>query len=102
MHAHNDPNRDSLACDLMEPVRPAVDRYVFELLGHRTFTKEDVFELLDGQCRLLPPLTHDLAATASECGPSSQAKARMAASSFHTEKVANAIYGTAPNPNPVT
>src|SRR6266516_947362 len=65
LHADR-PNRDSLACDLMEPVRPAVDRYVFELLGHRTFTKEDVFELLDGQCRLLPPLTHDLAATASE------------------------------------
>src|SRR5207302_11022633 len=65
LHADR-PNRDSLACDLMEPVRPAVDRYVCELLGHRTFTKEDVFELLDGQCRLLPPLTHDLAATASE------------------------------------
>src|SRR5438552_15378794 len=64
---HSDrSNRGALACDLMEPVRPAVDRYVFELLGHRTFTKEDVFELLDGQCRLLPPLTHDLAATASE------------------------------------
>jgi len=35
------------------------------LLSRRTFTKEDVFELLDGQCRLLPPLTHDLAVTAA-------------------------------------
>src|SRR5438094_5500149 len=34
LHADR-PNRDSLACDLMEPVRTAVDRYVFELLGHR-------------------------------------------------------------------
>ncbi len=49
-----------------KPVRPAVDRYVLELLGGRTFTKEDVFELLDGRCRLLPPLTHELAATASQ------------------------------------
>ena len=64
LHADR-PNRDSLACDLMEPVRPAVDRYVLELLSRRTFTKEDVFELLDGQCRLLPPLTHDLAVTAA-------------------------------------
>src|SRR5439155_598586 len=63
LHADR-PNRDSLACDLMEPVRPAVDRYVLELLNRRSFTKEDVFELLDGQCRLLPPLTHDLAVTA--------------------------------------
>ncbi len=59
------PNRDSLACDLMEPIRPAVDRYVLELVNRRTFTKEDVFELFDGQCRLLPPLTHELAASAS-------------------------------------
>lgn len=47
LHADR-PNRDSLACDLMEPVRPAVDRLVLELLSRRTFTKEDVFELLDG------------------------------------------------------
>lgn len=63
LHADR-PNRDSLACDLMEPIRPAVDRYVLELLGRHVFTKEDVFELLDGQCRLLPPLTRELAATA--------------------------------------
>ncbi len=65
LHADR-PNRDSLACDLMEPVRPAVDRYVLELLAARTFTKDDVFELLDGQCKLLPPLTHELATTASQ------------------------------------
>src|SRR5207248_3903185 len=64
---HTDrPNRDSLACDLMEPVRPAVDQYALEVLNRRIFTKEDVFELLDGQCRLLPPLTRELAATASQ------------------------------------
>ena len=65
LHADR-PNRDSLACDLMEPVRPAVDRYVLELLSERTFSKGDVFELLDGKCRLLPPLTHELATTGSQ------------------------------------
>src|SRR5207248_11175504 len=64
LHADR-PNRDSLACDLMEPVRPAVDRFVLQLLQERTFTKEDVFERLDGHCRLLPPLTVELAATAA-------------------------------------
>lgn len=62
---HTDrPNRDSLACDLMEPVRPVVDRYVLDLLRTRTFTIDDVFELLTGQCRLLPSLTKELAETA--------------------------------------
>ncbi len=65
LHADR-PNRDSLACDLMEPVRPAVDRLVLDLLSRRTFTKEDVFELLDGQCRLLPPLTLELTVTAAQ------------------------------------
>src|SRR5439155_10279808 len=64
LHADR-PHRDSLACDLMEPVRPAVDHFVLQLLQERTFAKEDVFERLDGHCRLLPPLTVDLAATAS-------------------------------------
>ena len=57
--------RASLACDLMEPVRPAVDAFALSLFRERQFTKDDVFELKDGHCRLLPPLTHELAATAS-------------------------------------
>ena len=57
--------RASLACDLMEPVRPAVDAFALSLFRERQFTKDDVFERRDGHCRLLPPLTHELAVTAS-------------------------------------
>lgn len=56
--------RPSLACDLMEPARPAVDAFALSLFQERVFTTDDVFELPDGQCRLLPPLTHELSATA--------------------------------------
>lgn len=56
-------NRDSLACDLMEPVRPRVDAFVLDLLASREFRKEDFFELGNGQCRLLPPVTGDLIQT---------------------------------------
>jgi hypothetical protein len=56
--------RDSLACDLMEAVRPAVDGYVLDLLQARTFALRDFFETRQGGCRLLPPLTHLLAETA--------------------------------------
>ena len=56
--------RDSLALDLMEPVRPLVDAYVVDLLRSHTFTRAEVFETLDGQCRLMPPLSRMLTATA--------------------------------------
>lgn len=56
--------RLSLACDLMEPVRPVVDAFALSLFREREFTKEDVFERGDGHCRLLPPLARELAATA--------------------------------------
>jgi hypothetical protein len=56
-------NRDSLACDLIEPARPRVDAYVRDLFLRREFRKEDFFELPDGQCRLMPPLTDELIRT---------------------------------------
>jgi hypothetical protein len=33
----------------MEPVRPAVDPFLLDFLDRHTFTKADVYELLDGQ-----------------------------------------------------
>jgi hypothetical protein len=60
--------RDSLACDLMEPVRPLVEGNVLDSLARREFRKTDFFECADGQCRLLPPLTHELIATAPTWG----------------------------------
>lgn len=59
---HSDAkNRASLALDLMEPVRPAVERYVLDLLCTRTFQRKDFTESPDGHVRLLPPLTLELA-----------------------------------------
>jgi CRISPR-associated endonuclease Cas1 len=61
---HNDKKgRDSLALDLIEPVRPAVDAYVLELASDHLFRADDFTEQDDGHCRILPPLTHHLAAT---------------------------------------
>jgi hypothetical protein len=57
------PSRDSLALDLMEAVRPKVDAYVLELLRQRTFSKGDFFETRRGVCRILSPLTRELAQT---------------------------------------
>jgi CRISPR-associated endonuclease Cas1 len=56
--------RDSLALDLMEPVRPHVDSYLLDLLLHRTFKATDFYESPRGICRVLPPVTKLLAGTA--------------------------------------
>jgi CRISPR-associated endonuclease Cas1 len=62
------PTRPSLACDLMEPLRPVVDAFVHRLLRERVFLKSDFFERRNGNCRLLPSLTEPLSATAPEWG----------------------------------
>jgi CRISPR-associated endonuclease Cas1 len=56
-------SRQSLALDLMEPVRPEVDAFVLDLVERRTFRKAEFTETADGHCRLRAPLTHDLAET---------------------------------------
>jgi CRISPR-associated endonuclease Cas1 len=52
--------RQSMALDLMEPVRPAVEEFVLKLVASRQFRKADFVELADGTCRLKAPLTHEL------------------------------------------
>ena len=55
--------RDSLALDVMEAVRPEVDAFVLELIERRTFRRTDFFETRQGVCRILAPLTVELAGT---------------------------------------
>jgi CRISPR-associated endonuclease Cas1 len=56
-------NRDSFALDAMEPVRPAVDAFVLDLLEERVLISRNFVELPNGVCRVRAPLTHDLALT---------------------------------------
>ena len=56
------PGRDSLALDVLEAVRPAVDRFVLGLVAERSFRKRDFTEREDGHVRVMPPLTDELAA----------------------------------------
>ena len=56
--------RDSLACDLMEPVRPQVDAYLLEWLRREALRKEWFFEQRDGNCRLMGTFAARLAETA--------------------------------------
>ena len=54
-------NRDSMALDLLEAIRPDVDRTVLDLLATRHLRRNDFRETRTGGCQLLAPLTHQLA-----------------------------------------
>jgi hypothetical protein len=63
---HKDaPNRDSLACDLMEPVRPLVDAYVFDWMNRGPLRREWFFEQANGNCRLMGSFAAQLSETAA-------------------------------------
>ena len=58
-------NRDSFACDLMEPLRANVDEYVLGWIGRQPLKRNWFFEERNGNCRLMADLTSLLAETAS-------------------------------------
>jgi hypothetical protein len=68
LHA-DQPNRDSLADDLMEPVRPLVDRFVVRMLAARRFAKADFHETRQGVCRITPRLAREVAEAAQALRP---------------------------------
>jgi CRISPR-associated endonuclease Cas1 len=63
LHADG-PVRDSLACDLMEPVRPKLDAYVLDWILHERFRRDWFFEQRDGNCRLMASFVVRLTETA--------------------------------------
>jgi CRISPR-associated endonuclease Cas1 len=59
------PARDSLACDVMEPVRSAVDSYLLDWITRQPLKREWFFEQRDGNCRLMSPFAVRLSETAA-------------------------------------
>lgn len=63
---HDTQTRDSLAVDLIEAIRPDIDAYLLRLTETQIFTAGDFHETENGHCRLLPPLTHQLATSLTQ------------------------------------
>ena len=55
--------RDSLACDLMEPIRPKVDAFLLDWLRRAPLQRKWFFEQSDGNCRLTAEFTAQLSET---------------------------------------
>ncbi len=62
------PNRDSLACDLMEAIRPAVDAWLLDWIMREPFRRSWFFETATGNCRLMGPFAAKLSETAPTWG----------------------------------
>ena len=61
---HNDTRtRDSLACDLMEPIRPQVDAFLFDWLRRAPLQRKWFFEQSNGNCRLTAEFAVELSET---------------------------------------
>jgi len=56
MHSRATRDRHSFVFDLMEPLRPVVDRAVLKLINEETFSGADFILQQDGVCRLGPEL----------------------------------------------
>jgi CRISPR-associated endonuclease Cas1 len=69
LHVDTDA-RDSLACDLMEPIRPEVDAYLLNWINRGALRREWFFEESDGNCRLMGSFTVRLSETAPTWGRS--------------------------------
>jgi CRISPR-associated endonuclease Cas1 len=57
------PNRDSLACDLMEVIRPSVDAFVLNWIQSEPLRKSDFWEDRNGNCRIASSLVIKLCET---------------------------------------
>lgn len=80
MHA-DQRARDSMALDILEPVRPEVDRFVLQLVSGTTFGKRSFFETQRGVLRVGAALARELADSLplwrARAGPVAEAAARI-------------------------
>jgi hypothetical protein len=58
------PARDSLACDLMEPIRAQIEAYLLDWVTRQPLRREWFFEERDGNCRLMGSFAARLSETA--------------------------------------
>lgn len=56
-------NRDSLALDVLEPIRPQIEAWLLNWIGSEPFRRSDFFETGTGNCRLMSRLCMNLSRT---------------------------------------
>jgi CRISPR-associated endonuclease Cas1 len=79
------PARDSLACDLMEAVRPRVDAFLLDWITRDPIRRDWFLEERNGNCRLMPELAARLGETVPRWGSAVAPIAEWVAQSLWTK-----------------
>jgi CRISPR-associated protein Cas1 len=91
-------NRDSLAFDVLEPVRPQVELWLLDWIASEPLRRADFFETATGNCRLMSPMCTKLSRTTSVwrklVAPWAEYVARMLSASARTERARTTIAPT--------
>jgi CRISPR-associated endonuclease Cas1 len=83
---HSDTaNRDSLALDLIETIRPAIESWLLDWLMHEPLRRSDFIEVANGNCRLTSRLCSELSETAPTWGKLVAPWAEYVAHSFRAD-----------------
>ena len=56
LHSYARTNRSGLIYDIMEPIRPSVDRLLYRFISKTTLKISDFFETRQGVCKVMPEL----------------------------------------------
>ncbi len=84
--------RDSLACDLMEVVRPQVDAYLLDWITRQPLKREWFFEERNGNCRLMGSFAMRLSETALTWGRAVAPTAEWVAQALWNSSKKSATY----------
>jgi CRISPR-associated endonuclease Cas1 len=100
---HSDTaNRDSLALDLIETIRPAIEGWLLDWLMHEPLRRSDFIEAANGNCRLTSRLCSELSETAPTWGKLVAPWAEYVAHSFRAGYTSPAHAKRKAFPTPLT
>jgi CRISPR-associated endonuclease Cas1 len=89
-------NRDSLALDVLEPIRPQIEAWLLNWLRSEPLRRSDFFETGTGNCRLMSQLCTKLSGTASVWGKVVAPWAEYVARALSTSTKSGREYNSAP------
>ena len=87
LHSNSRTNRSGLIYDLMEPVRPLVDRLLYQFMARTALRVSDFFETRQGVCKVMPELASQIIPLIRKLDPDINRIVKEFASNFKTRLV---------------
>jgi CRISPR-associated protein Cas1 len=87
LHSNVYTNRSGLIYDLMEPIRPKVDRLLYQFMVKTTLRVSDFFETRQGVCKVMPELASKIIPLVKSLDPDINRVVKEFAEHFKTRLV---------------